>query len=86
MIEQVKHVNPELHLQPFRQLVLLGQAEVEILVIRPHKGVAAKIAEMLLANHADKEIKDMAGKTALDHATEAGHEDIVNLFTTFVPK
>src|SRR5215471_17731250 len=48
VVEEIVEVHQKLHGKPFRQLCVLGQAEVEGRVTRPDKRVAAKIAEMLI--------------------------------------
>jgi hypothetical protein len=75
MVEQVIEIRPKLDGQPFRQLCVLGQAEVEVLVSRPPKSVAAKVAEVLtsratlgcsieVARYLEcREVKDLAGRS-----------------------
>ncbi len=42
-----------------------------------------KIAQFLIENGADKEIKDRRGETALDNARREGHRAIINLLESF---
>src|SRR5437763_15193526 len=52
MVERIEYVNPKLHLQSLSDRRSLGQAEVEVRVIRPHERVTAKIAKVLGARNA----------------------------------
>src|SRR5215472_4066330 len=54
VVDQVIEVRAKLQRQPLRQSCVLGQAEVEVPVIRTHKGVAAKVAEVLIPGATDR--------------------------------
>lgn len=56
MIQQIEYINPDLHLQPFCQLVVFDQAKVKVLVVRSHKSIAAQIAKVLVPDAIPKAI------------------------------
>src|SRR5262249_12868369 len=44
VIEKVKDIETELHLNVFAQFRVFGQPEIKVFEVRAHKGVAAKVA------------------------------------------
>src|SRR5437016_5901170 len=52
MVERIEYVNPKLHLQPLSDRRSLGQAEVQVRIIRSHESVTAKVAKVFGARNA----------------------------------
>src|SRR5205807_951195 len=52
MIEQVENVYAKLQFQMLAQFVVLHQAQIEVLEVRPDKGVAPDVPKMLGAGNA----------------------------------